>query len=109
MLKQKFATQFGTSILIKLVTMIAGFIVARFAGPVVLGTISYGTSYVSIWAFIGTIFVTGHLKLVSEGQDHGDCVATYVWLKSISIVVYIVFVLGWLSFQIGRASCRERV
>ena len=101
MLKQKFATQFGTSILIKLVTMIAGFIVARFAGPVVLGTISYGTSYVSIWAFIGTIFVTGHLKLVSEGQDHGDCVATYVWLKSISIVVYIVFVLGWLSFQIN--------
>ncbi len=101
MLKQKFATQFGTNIIVKVVTMIAGFVVARIAGPTVLGTISYGTSFVSIWLFLTVIFATGHMKLVSEGRDHGDCVATYVWLKALSILLFIVVVLSWLAFQIN--------
>lgn len=101
MLKQKFATQFGTNIIVKVVTMIAGFVVARIAGPTVLGTISYGTSYVSIWLFLTSIFAAGHLKLVSEGRDHGDCVATYVWLKALSILLFIVVVLSWLVYQVN--------
>jgi O-antigen/teichoic acid export membrane protein len=101
MLKQKFATQFGTNIIVKVVTMIAGFVVARIAGPTVLGTISYGTSYVSIWLFLTGIFAAGHMKLVSEGRDHGDCVATYVWLKALSILLFIIVVLSWLAFQLN--------
>jgi O-antigen/teichoic acid export membrane protein len=100
MLKQKFATQFGTNIIVKVVTMIAGFVVARIAGPTVLGTISYGTSYVSIWLFLTGIFAAGHMKLVSEGRDHGDCVATYVWLKTLSILLFIIVVLLSFAYQV---------
>jgi O-antigen/teichoic acid export membrane protein len=101
MLKQKFVTQFGSNIIVKIVTMIAGIFVARIAGPHVLGTISYGIAFVSIWGFINTIFAAGHMKLVSEGQNHGDCITTYVYLKGISVVAFIVIVLVWLFLQIN--------
>lgn len=101
MLKQKFATQFGSNIFIKVITMISGIFVARIAGPGVLGTLSYGISFVSIWNFINTVFAAGHMKLVSEGQNTGNCVTTYVYLRGISALLYIFFVLSWLFLQIN--------
>lgn len=99
MLKQRFIVQFGSNILIKLVTMIAGIVVARIAGARVVGIIAFGTSYVSIWGFINTIFAAGHLKLVSEGRDHGNCITTYTYLKGGSIALYLFVVLCWFICQ----------
>jgi len=99
MLKQKFAIQFGTNIFIKVISMFAGIIVARIAGPGVLGTLSYGLSFVSIWGFLNTMFGAAHMKLVSEGQNQGNCMSTYIYLKGISVLVFIIVVLVWLAFQ----------
>ena len=51
MLKQKFIVQFGTNIGLKILAMIAGIFVARYAGPEVVGDLAYGIAYVSIFSF----------------------------------------------------------
>lgn len=109
MLKQKFATQFGTNILVKIMTMAAGIFVARLAGPSVLGTLSYGLAFVSIWGFINAVFAPAHMKLVSEGQNSGDCVTTYSVLKGFTTIIYVLVVLGWLFIQlnIGNQNLKD--
>ncbi len=79
--------------------MAAGIVVARFAGPEVLGTLAFGTAYVSVFGFMISFFSTGHIKAVSEGEDLGKCVSTYTILKGFSILVFIIIVLGWFVIQ----------
>ena len=57
MLKQKFIVQYGSMAITQIVSMVTGIIVARLAGPSVMGMIAYGTSYVSLLGFINNIFV----------------------------------------------------
>ncbi|MCB9302685.1 MAG: oligosaccharide flippase family protein [Lewinellaceae bacterium] len=99
MLKQRFVIQFGSQFGIKILGMIAGLIVARVAGPEVVGVIAFGTAYISIWGFITGLFGTGHIKMISEGKDFGNCMTTYTWLQGASLFLYIVFVLGFFSYQ----------
>lgn len=99
MLKQRFVVQFGAQFGIKILGMFAGLIVARVAGPEVVGVIAFGTAYISIWGFILGIFGAGHIKLISEGRPLGDCITTYTWLKVSSILVYIGAVGGFFLYQ----------
>jgi O-antigen/teichoic acid export membrane protein len=99
MLKQKFVIQFSSTILLKILGMIAGIFVARFAGPEVVGTIAYGTAYVSILAFITSLFGTPHMKLVSEGKPLDDCIHVYTRLQLSSIFVYFILVALWVIIQ----------
>jgi O-antigen/teichoic acid export membrane protein len=99
MLKQRFLVQFGSQFILKIVGMIAGLVVARIAGPGVVGTIAYGTAYISVFGFITGMFSTGHIKAVSEGQDLGKCVSTYTILQGSSMLVYFLAVSGWFLFQ----------
>lgn len=79
--------------------MISGIVVARVAGPEVIGTLSFGLSYVSLWSFINGLFSTGHIKSISEGKNLGDCVKTYMYLQVASIITYVVFVFGTYLIQ----------
>ena len=99
MLKQKFLTQFGSTLIIRVVALIAGIIVARIAGPEVIGTIAFGTAYVSLWSFVNGLFSTGHIKMISEGKDLGSCVTTYSFLQGGSMVLYFILVSGWFIIQ----------
>lgn len=99
MLRQRFLVQFGSQFILKIVGMIAGIIVARFAGPEVLGTLAFGTAYVSVFGFMISFFSTGHIKAISEGEDLGACVSTYTILKGFSILVFVIVVLGWFVTQ----------
>lgn len=92
MLKQKFLVHFGSNFIVRILSLFAGIIVARVAGPEVVGTISYGTSYVMVWGFITGLFGSGHIKLVSEGQDIGKCMAVYSRLLVGSVAVYFLVV-----------------
>jgi O-antigen/teichoic acid export membrane protein len=93
MLRQKFLVQFGSQFILKIMGIGAGLVVARVAGPEVVGTIAFGTAYVSIWGFITGLFGTGHIKLISEGKDLGKCLSTYVWLQGGSMLVYFTIVV----------------
>lgn len=99
MLKQKFLVQFGSNIFLKIIGMVAGIIVARVAGPEVVGTIAYGTAYVSIFGFVVGLFGTGHIKLISEGRDLGNCVTTYSWLQLGSIGFFAIVVGSYYLAQ----------
>jgi len=99
MLKQKILVQFGSNIGLKLLGAITGIIVARYAGPEVMGILAYGFAYVSIFAFVSGIWGTGHIKLISEGQALGKCMGTYGRLQFFSIIIFILLVLSWYLFQ----------
>jgi O-antigen/teichoic acid export membrane protein len=99
MLRQKFLVQFGSQFILKIIGMVSGLVVARVAGPEIVGTIAFGTAYVSIWGFITGLFGTGHIKLVSEGRDLGRCVSTYIWLQGGSMLLYFIIVLSWFLIQ----------
>ena len=79
--------------------MLAGLIVARLAGPEVVGVIAFGTAYVSIWGFTTGLFSTGHIKLISEGKNLGNCITTYTFLQGSSILVYSILVISWFLSQ----------
>ena len=99
MLKQKFIIDFAAKFGIQITTAVAGIIVARVAGPEVVGIIAYATSYVSIFLFIIGLFGSAHIKLVSEGQNEADSLTTYSWLLGISSFVYLFIVLGMFLSQ----------
>lgn len=99
MLKQKFLVQFGSNISLRILGLVSGIFVARIAGPEVIGTIAFATAYVGIFAFIIGVLGTGNIKLISEGEDIGDSMATYTKLQLISISIFIISVLGWFFIQ----------
>jgi O-antigen/teichoic acid export membrane protein len=99
MLKQRFLVQFGTSLIIQILGMLAGIVVARIAGPSIVGILSYGLSYVSVLGFINGLFGSAHIKLVSEGRDHKQCMAVYSRLQAASSVVYLFVTIGWFCFH----------
>jgi len=99
MFKQKFVVQFGSTIIPQLLTMVAGLVVTRVAGPEVVGVIAYGTAFVSLFLFATGLFGTSHIKMISEGQDEGKCMGTYLRLQIIAIIIYIFLVIGWFLIQ----------
>ncbi len=99
MLKQKFIVQYGTMAITQIVGMVAGIIVARLAGPGVMGMVAYGTSYVSLLGFINGIFGSAHIKLVSEGREHSECMAVFTRLQIICALIYFIAVLVLFLIQ----------
>lgn len=94
MLKQKFVLHFITGIGLQIITSLTGIIVARLAGPEVIGTVAYGTAYVGLFGFTLGLFGSSHLKLISEGRNFGNCITTYTILQSINIGLFIgIFLL----------------
>ena len=99
MLKQKFIVQYGSMAITQILGMVAGIVVARLAGPGVMGMVAYGTSYVSLLGFINGIFGSAHIKLVSEGREHSECMAVYTKLQIICALIYFTAVLALFIIQ----------
>jgi O-antigen/teichoic acid export membrane protein len=80
--------------------MIGGIIVARIAGPTIIGTVAFGMSFVTMFTFICELGISSaHIKLVSEGRKLGDCIKTFGVMKLVLIIVFIMVVLGYLLIQ----------
>ena len=99
MLKQKFIIQYGSMAITQIVGMFAGIIVARLAGPGVMGMVAYATSYVSLLGFINGVFGSAHIKIVNEGRDHRECMAVFSRLQLICALIYFVAVLSLFGLQ----------
>ena len=94
MIAQKLILSYGSRIVIQFIQIAASIVVARIAGPTVLGTIAFGLAFVSIFEFIADMGIgSAHVKLVSEGQDIGKCISTYFILKSLYTSLFFVVVL----------------
>lgn len=99
MLKQKFVLHFVTGIGLQIITALTGIIVARLAGPEVIGTVAFGTAYVGIFGFTLGLFGSSHLKLISEGKNLGDCITTYTIIQSLNIGLFIGIFLLYSFFH----------
>src|SRR4030042_1351195 len=100
MFAQKFILSYGSKLLVQFLQIIASIIVARVAGPAVLGTITFGMAFVSVFLFLPDLGTgTAHIKLISEGEDLGRCISTYTRIKFILIALFFVVVLGFYGGQ----------
>jgi O-antigen/teichoic acid export membrane protein len=95
MLAQKLILGYSSRIASQIVGMLIGIIVARIAGPTVLGTVAFGMSFVSLFQFVADLGIgSAHIKLVSEGRDLGTCIATFSRIKVGLVLLYVVIVLA---------------
>lgn len=102
MLKQKLILSFSSKIFIHFMQMTAGIIVARIAGPTVLGTVAFGMAYVSSFQFISGLGLGGaHIKLISEGKDPGKCLATFLFLRIFTTAAFVIVVISFYFIQIN--------
>jgi len=97
MLTQKLILGYLTQLVIRLIMLIAGIVVARIAGPTVIGIVAFGMSFVSMFTFVAEPGIgNAHIKLVSEGRNLGDCIKTFAILKTILIAIFALAVLLYL-------------
>ncbi len=100
MLKQKLILSYSTKIGLQVLQIVASLVVARVAGPTVLGTVAFGTAYVSLLVFIADLGIsTAHIKLLSEGQDEDKCNSTFAGLKLVTTALFVLGVLGFYAVQ----------
>ncbi len=80
---------------VQFIQVAVSIVVARIAGPSVLGTVAFGLAFVSMWTFLSDVGIgTAHIKLVSEGQDEGQCISTFAALKTANTVLFVLVVIG---------------
>ena len=99
MLKQRFLVDFGSKLFIYFLTSVAGILVSRIAGPEVIGTIGYATSFVSMFFFIFALFGTAHIKIVSEGENARDSNIVYTIIIFATLILFVSLVLGYMYIQ----------
>jgi len=99
MLKQRFLVDFGSKLFIYFLTSLAGILVSRIAGPEVIGTIGYATSFVSMFFFIFALFGTAHIKIVSEGKNAKDSNMVYSIIIFATLILFVSLVLGYMYVQ----------
>ncbi|MCK4662459.1 MAG: oligosaccharide flippase family protein [Bacteroidales bacterium] len=94
MLAQKLILSYSSKIIVQFIQIIATIIVARIAGPTVIGTIAYCLSFVSMFIFVADLGSgTAHIKLISEGQKTEDCITTYSTIKVILTILFLFIVI----------------
>lgn len=95
MLAQKLILSYGTKVIVQFMQIVASIIVARIAGPTVLGTIAFGLAFVSMFEFVADLGIgTAHVKLVSEGKEVGECISTFAVLKVLNTLIFVIIVLA---------------
>ena len=100
MLKQKFILSYSSKIFVQFLSIAASIVVARVAGPTVMGTVAWALAYTQMLLFIADLGLgTAHIKMISEGKDEGKCIATFSLLKLGSITLYIFAFLGYYFVQ----------
>ncbi len=100
MLKQKFILSYVSQIVIQLLGIVSSIVIARIAGPNVMGKLTFALSYVSVFGFLTQLgFGGAHIKLISEGQPLDRCLGTYVRMVKYTTILFIAVALGFFWIQ----------
>lgn len=100
MLAQKLILGYSSRLVIQFIQIVVGVIVARIAGPSVIGTMAFGLAYVSMFSFLSDLGTsTAHIKLITDGENEGDCITTFAYIKVSLIVFFTTVVLIVLVVQ----------
>jgi len=85
---------------VQFLTIAASIVVARVAGPTVMGTVAWALAYVQMLGFIADLGLgTAHIKMISEGRDQEKCLGTFVFLKLGASFLYLIVFIGYFFFQ----------
>jgi O-antigen/teichoic acid export membrane protein len=99
-LKQKLKTSFLSKLFVQLFQLGATIVVARIAGPTVLGTIAFGLAFVNMFAFIGSLGLgSAHVKIIHEEEDKAKCAGTYAILHIASKLMFFFIVIIYFVIQ----------
>jgi O-antigen/teichoic acid export membrane protein len=80
---------------IQFAAIVSSVVVARIAGPTVLGTVTYALAFAHTFGFISHLGLGGaHVKLVSGGRDLKDCLGTYIPLMLTTTLIYVAIAGG---------------
>jgi O-antigen/teichoic acid export membrane protein len=100
MLKQKLKTSFFSKIFVQFFQLGATIVVARIAGPTVLGTLAFGLAFVNMFSFLGSMgFGSAHVKILHEEEEKTKCVSTYAVLHFASKLLFLFVVIVYFLFQ----------
>ena len=100
MIGRKATLFFSSRVFDNLVSFFVLVFVAREMGPEPIGIIGYCAGIVGLFSLIaGLGFTTTHKKKISEGMDLGRCIGTYVTIKVVSIIIWILLFLTWLIYN----------
>jgi len=80
--------------------VIGMFFIARFMTDPAYnyGIVTFALGFAGLFSFVGTVFNGAHVKRVSEGQDEGTCMGTYISLKTISVTIMLISAFGGILF-----------
>jgi len=100
MLKQKFILSYASKMFVQFITIAASLVVARVAGPTVMGTVAWALAYVQMLGFIADLGLgTAHIKLISEGRDPATCMGTFTRLKVSAQLLYLIVFMSVYVFR----------
>lgn len=95
MIRQKVLLTYYSQSFAQLFSFVSGIIVARFAGPTIMGTVAFGLAFVSMFSFIIDLGLdTAHIKLLSGGEDTGECISTFKFLKTVAITLFMIVIFS---------------
>ncbi len=78
------------------------FFVTRLIGAEAIGIVAYHLSLLGLFSFFLDIGIsTAHIKRVSEKNDLGRCVGTYLFLKITALLIYLGIIIIYLYFFSG--------
>ncbi|MCK4951821.1 MAG: oligosaccharide flippase family protein [Gammaproteobacteria bacterium] len=104
MLARKLAFSFSSRMGVMVLGMITSIIVARIAGPVVLGTFSSAAAVVSLFGLMGTLGLNStHLRILPGSQNPESAIAVFIILKAIFISVMMI-ALGLYIYSLSSNS-----
>ena len=104
MLARKLTFSFASRILVMIVGMVTSIIVARIAGPVVLGTFSSAAAIVSLFGLIGTLGLnSAHLRILPGSENPKVAISVFVILKAIFISIMMVALGLYISSLSGNS------
>ncbi len=100
MLKQKFVLSYASQLVIQFLGIATGIVIARVAGPDVMGKLAFGVSYIGMFGFIAQMGLgSAHMKLVSEGYPLDRCLGTYIRMVTATTILFVLVSLGFFLVQ----------
>jgi O-antigen/teichoic acid export membrane protein len=94
MLRQKSLLAFTINLTGSLLGFISVLFVSRLMGPEAMGAISSSVAFAGLFALFGDFgFGIAHYKKVSEGQDLGKCIGTFLVIRIVTTIIMGVVTL----------------
>ncbi|WP_423147527.1 flippase [Rubrolithibacter danxiaensis] len=99
---EKYLKNTGWLMFGKILSMIIGFIIARYLGPYAFGELSFADAFTSLFAAVATLGLDSFIirEIINSPQSRDEILGTSLWLRlSVSILLIPVAVVIYIFFK----------